>query len=262
MIPVVEQLAATWTSIDELCADLSEAEWKLPTGCPGWSVQDNVAHLVDYESEALGRPRAPHEVAELAHIKNDMGARNEIGVDGRRALRGAEVLAELRKVTAARLARLGELDDQDLDRPMATPVGAGTLASLLILRVMDTWSHEQDIRRALGRPGHLTGPAVATAVTYLTGFLPYAVAKLAKGPEGTTAVFVIDGFGPLAVEVVGGRGRRTEAVPDDPTVTLRMGVGDFAALVGGRSDARPEAVDIGGDAALGAHIVANLAFLP
>jgi hypothetical protein len=29
---------------------------------------------------------------------------------------------------------------------------------------MDNWSHEPDIRRAVGRPGHTEGPAVQQAV--------------------------------------------------------------------------------------------------
>ena len=33
------------------------------------------------------------------------------------------------------------------------------MAMFLQLRVLDNWLHEQDIRRALGMPGHLGGPA-------------------------------------------------------------------------------------------------------
>ena len=44
-LPLVEHLATTWASVDELCAGLTDAEWATPTGCPGWTVQDQVAHL-------------------------------------------------------------------------------------------------------------------------------------------------------------------------------------------------------------------------
>jgi hypothetical protein len=30
------------------------------------------------------------------------------------------------------------------------------------IRIFDCWVHEQDMRRATGRPGHLTGPVVHT----------------------------------------------------------------------------------------------------
>ncbi len=79
MSPSIEHLEVTWQSILELCADLTEDEWKRPTGCPGWSVQDNVAHLVDYESGALGRPRPEVPLPEARdHLKNPLGEANEL----------------------------------------------------------------------------------------------------------------------------------------------------------------------------------------
>src|SRR5205814_1640971 len=131
MVPLVEQLAATWKSIGDLCTGLTDSDWSRPTGCPGWTVQDQVAHLIDYESFALGRPRPEHAVAELRHIKNDMGKINEIGVDVRRARSGAEVLAEFEDVMAERLERLSALTDDDLDGETATPAGPGTVRDLL-----------------------------------------------------------------------------------------------------------------------------------
>ena len=57
----INNLEATWLSVIALCTDLSEAQWKTATGCPGWTVQDNIAHLIDYESRALGRPAPDHQ---------------------------------------------------------------------------------------------------------------------------------------------------------------------------------------------------------
>lgn len=262
MLPLVEQLATTWTSVLDLCADLGEDEWKRPTGCPGWTVQDNVSHLVDYESFALGRPRPEHQVAEVPHARNDMGAVNEIGVDARRARTGAEVLEELREVTAERLRRLESLTEADLDRSTDTPIGPGTVRDLLTLRVMDTWSHEQDIRRALGRPGHTRGEAADTAIAYLLRFVPFAVAKLAGAPDGTTVVVHVEDRPPVAVGVQGRRGRTLDAVPDDPTIVLRTDVTQLQALTCGRSDADPAAVELAGDTALGRRIVEHLGFMP
>lgn len=262
MLPLVEQLAATWRSISELGATLSETEWKRPTGCPGWTVQDQVAHLIDFESHALGRPRPDHAVGEVPHARNDMGRVNEIGVDVRRVRSGAEVLAEFDEVTAARLAQLSPLAEDALDTETTTPIGPGTIRDLLTLRIMDTWSHEQDIRRAVGRPGHLDGPVVATAVEYWSRFLPYAVGKLAQAPEGSTVVFVVDDLPAIPVAVEGGRGKLAEAAPPSPTVRLRMGPGTLAALVGGRADADPGAVEVEGDEVLGRRIASNLGFMP
>jgi uncharacterized protein (TIGR03083 family) len=252
----VENLARTWASVAELCAPLTEEEWKRPTALPGWSVQDNVSHLVDYESRAIGRPAPDHTPADLSHTKNPIGQANEIGVDARRSRRGAAVLDEFREVTAARLAQLRALDSADFEQPMATPAGPGTLADMLNLRVMDTWMHEQDIRAALERPGHVDGPAAAQAVDHFAGFVPYVVGKRATAPEGSTVSLEVAGHDPIAIEVVDGRARRVEALTRAPDVVIRTDVTGFAALVNGR-DRRVD-VEIRGDEALGCAIVDNL----
>jgi uncharacterized protein (TIGR03083 family) len=259
--PSIDHLEITWQSILELCADLTEEDWKRPTGCPGWSVQDNVAHLVDYESGALGRPRPEVSLPEARdHLKNPLGEANEVGVEARRSLSGAAVLAELQEVTAARVAQLRALTEGDLAREVPTPAGPGTVADMLTLRVMDTWSHEQDIRRALGRPGHTSGPAVDEAVAYWSQYLPYVVGKRAGAPDGAMVVLEL-GDQRTAVEVVDGRARVAATLDREPTVRLSMPATTFAALVGGRTDA-PDDVAIAGDEELGRRIVASLAFLP
>jgi uncharacterized protein (TIGR03083 family) len=262
VIPLAEQIATTWRAIDELCSDLTDDEWRRPTGCPGWTVQDQVAHLIDYEAAALGRPRPDHTVTDLSHTRNELGARNEVGVDARRERTPAEVLAEFREVTAARLERLARLTEDELEREAETPLGKATVREALTLRLMDTWSHEQDIRRAVGRPGHTDGPAAASTVEYFCQYLPAIVGKRAGAPEGSTAVFLIGDLPPVAVEMREGRGRAADVEPAEPTVVLRMDAPQFAALVGGRSDAAVDDIEVIGDAELGRRILEQLAFLP
>ena len=256
----VENLATVWESVDRLCSDLRDNEWELPTGCPGWSVKDHLSHLVDFESRAIGQPAPEFDPGPLPHLKNDLGRANEVGVGARRLRSGAQVLAEFRTVTAQRLARLRLLTGPDLAGPVMTPAGPGTVADLLTLRVMDSWTHEQDMRRAVGRPGHVEGPAAGEAVGYFIRFLPYVVGKRSAAPEGAKVVFRIGHFEPVTVEVTGGRGRPT-ADPADPTVTLVMPVTTFAALAGGRSDA-PGDVTITGDHALGQRVLESMGPMP
>jgi uncharacterized protein (TIGR03083 family) len=258
--PSVDHLAELWGALDELCSSLTDEDWTRPTGCPGWSVQDHLSHLNDYESRAVGRPAPDHVPAEGSHVKNELGRGNEIGVDYRRSWPPSRVLEEFRDVTGARLEQLRGLSDEDLEREVMTPAGPGTVADMLTLRVMDTWSHEQDIRRAVGRPGGETGPAVDETVTYWSRFLPFVVGKRAGAPEGATVVFVI-GDHRFGVEVVDGRARASATLPDAPTATVTMPAPTFAALVGGRADA-PDDVKLAGDTALGRKIVDGLGFLP
>ncbi|MDP1818538.1 MAG: maleylpyruvate isomerase family mycothiol-dependent enzyme [Acidimicrobiales bacterium] len=257
----IDNLELAWQSITALSAELRDDEWDASTGCPGWSVKDMISHLIDYEARALGRPAPDHAPADLSHAKNPMGEHNEIGVDARRALPGPAVLDELREVTTARLAQLRALSDDDLARETVTPVGPGTIADMLTLRVMDTWSHEQDVRRAIGRPGHETGPCAAEAVAYFSRFLPAIIGKRAGVADGSVVVLTIGDVARLAIGMEAGRAQALPEVPPDPTVELTMPASAFAALVCGRSDV-PDDVTVAGDAAVGEAVLAVLGFMP
>jgi uncharacterized protein (TIGR03083 family) len=256
----VANLASVWASIDDLCSGLSDADWARPTGCPGWSVKDHLSHIIDFESRALGRDAPAHEPPEFPYLRNDLGRINEIGVDARRVRSGPQVLAEFREVTRDRLAQLRTLTDADLAAPTMTPAGPGTVADLLNLRVMDSWSHEQDIRRATGRPGHTQGPAVDQATAHFISFLPYVVGKRAAAPEGSAVEFRIGGLKPVIVEVVAGRGRFA-ADPVEPTAVVTLPAATFGALVCGRSDA-PDDAQVSGDETLGQKVLGGLGLMP
>jgi len=88
VIDSVENLAIVWASTGRLCSDLAAGQWDLPTGCPGWTVKDQLSHLADYEARALGRPAPRHEPGPLPHVKNEMGRANEVGVDARSGMAG------------------------------------------------------------------------------------------------------------------------------------------------------------------------------
>jgi len=49
----LELLFDTLASIHNLCADLTESQFKTPTQCPGWTVQDNLSHMIGTE-KSLG----------------------------------------------------------------------------------------------------------------------------------------------------------------------------------------------------------------
>jgi hypothetical protein len=42
---VIRTLEADRLALLEICAGLTDADWKADSGCAGWSVQDVVAHL-------------------------------------------------------------------------------------------------------------------------------------------------------------------------------------------------------------------------
>ncbi|MGQ4810081.1 hypothetical protein NKDENANG_03527 [Candidatus Entotheonellaceae bacterium PAL068K] len=264
---VVDKMEGVWRSIEELSATLTEDDWKTPTDCPGWSVQDQLSHLVGAENRLLGRPGPKHTPSDLNHVKNEIGERNEVLVDWRRSWSGAEVLAEFREITGERLRCLRGLSADDFAAETQTPIGPGTVRLLIEIRIFDAWIHEQDMRRALKRPGHLDGSVAAHAVGRCALAMPMVVGHKARAGDGTTVVFEVTGAAGrrLAIGVQGKRANVLDTAPATPTVRLSMDVETFTRLSCGRWDPdevlKIGKVQIEGDRSLGETIVRQLNFM-
>ena len=261
---VIDLMEHVWGSIGSLCSPLTEAQWKTSTDCPGWSVQDQVSHLVGTESSILGNPRPDHTPGDTAHVKNDVGQSNEVLVDYRRSWPGERVLAEFLELTGQRVGYLRGLSDEEFAAETQTPLGPGTVTEFVRIRIMDAWVHEQDIRRALNLPGELDGPVAAHAIGRVARAMPFVAARKSQAPDGTTVVFEITGPAgrvvPVAVE--GTRGSELDSEPADPTVRISTDVETFACLGCGRWDPeealRSGRITVNGDIALGEQIVKNM----
>jgi uncharacterized protein (TIGR03083 family) len=264
---LVAQLEHVWRSVHGLGIELTEAEWKTPTEVPGWTVQDNLTHLSALESRLLGKPEPDHQIPDgLAHVKNDFGRSNEVFVDSRRAWSGADALGEFDEVTRERVAQLHRSSTGDFGAESWTPVGPGTVRDLLPFRVFDAWVHEQDMRRAVNRPGDLDGPVADSARARILASLPFVIGKKVAPPEGSTVVFELSA--PLASRAairMEGRARRLDEVPATATVTIRTDGERLTRLACGRGDpaavVASGAVTFEGDAALGRRVVESLNFL-
>ena len=144
----------TLASIHNLCADLTESQFKTPTQCPGWTVQDNLSHMIGTEKSLGGLGATTHRATSLEFVKNPIGEMNEHEVDARRSLTGAEVLKEFDQVMSSRRNQLALEPEEYFTKETMTPTGKGTVADFLHIRVLDCWVHEQDIRRALNIAGN------------------------------------------------------------------------------------------------------------
>ena len=266
-LPVVDQLAATWNAIADLCQGLQPEEWDLDTDCPGWTVRDQIAHLIGTESVLLGRS-APAPVPEAPHIKNPIGQMNEAWVETFRGRPGAEVAAVFGDVTALRVDALRAMSAEEMDAETIGPVGPQPYREFLQVRLMDCWVHEQDVRRATGRPGQFEGSAAEAALSRLTGSLPFVVGKRCAAADGTSVVVRLRG--PLArtmtVAVEGGRARFVGGEPAAPAVTLTMSTETYACLASGRWAAAEVLADgraqIEGDQSLGRAVLEQLDVIP
>ena len=259
--PLVAALTAEWAAIDALLAALPPGDWTRPTCLPGWRVTDVVAHLIGTES-ALAGEEAPAggDVRALPHVRNDVAAFNEQWVQALRDTAPEEMLARFRSVTGRRAAHLEKLTQADFDAPSWTPAGPDTYARFMQIRGFDCWMHEQDIRAAVGVPGHEDGPCAEIALDEAVRALGYLVGKRAAAPQD--AVVRIELTGPVARRLsvaVAGRARLVEDEPGPPTAGLRMAASRYLRLGGGRTRDL-DGVELSGDLDLARRVLDNLAF--
>jgi len=255
----IDALAQCWQSISDLGAVLDESDWKTATDLPAWTVQDNLSHLIGIERMLEGLPRTDHRATDLSHTKNPIGEANEHEVDVRRSSPGSAVLAEWNDIVATRLHTLRTGDDAYFEAPAMTPTGPGTVADFLHIRVLDCWVHEQDMRRAVGRAGNLSGPAAELTVGRLVRTIPIVVGKRAATPEGGAVVIDITGgvTRHLVCEVTGGRAALVDSPSNPPLCTITLDTEAFVVLATGRRGADGVTATVQGDQALAAAVLGN-----
>lgn len=264
---VIDSLAEVWASVADACQDLDASQWALPTDCPGWSVQDQLSHLVGIERTLLGDPSPPPVGQVPGYVKNQIGEMNEAWVEPQRELSGSEVLAAFVDVTDRRLDVLRGLPAEKFDEVGWSPIGQVPYRDFMGTRVLDSWTHEQDIRRAVDRPGGRNGAGEKHVLKQCAGAMTFVVGKKVAPPDGTTVLFEVGGdLGrPVPVEVAGGRAHVRPEPPSDPTVTLTMDQEAFWRLGFGRVSpaevlASGEA-RVSGDAALGQRVLESMNFM-
>lgn len=261
----------SWRSaVDDVVAllrSLDEADWSRPTDLPGWDVKAVASHLAHLESELSGVKQKRVELPERDHYTSPTSMYTELGIVARSDKAGKEIVDELEECARSRYEQL--LADPPADGTADPPRTPGKIGwnweTLLSNRVVDVWMHEQDIRRAVGRPGGMNTAAAAHTVATFTRSFPYAVGKRVAPPVGTTAVLDVTGVSPvhLVVEVDdSGRAVPLTSDPERPTVSLRMDVETFVVVAGGRRPVADLPVEISGDQELGRKVLEAMAVTP
>ncbi len=260
---LTDQLEETWASILALGRALTDNDWSTPTACPGWDVHAHMSHIIGTESMLAGQP-GPDAIDDTpAHVRNDIGRANEAWIASLKALAPAELLARLEEVTRERLRQLRAMTGDDFAAPSWTPVGQATYGRFMQIRVFDCWVHEQDIRHAVGRPGHQSGPAAEQAIDEIERALGYVVGKLAGAPSGSRIRFELTGPVSRQINVaVNGRAAVVDALDGAPDAGLESDSTTFAALACGRipGEPVPPGVVLEGDQTLARRLVGHLAF--
>jgi len=264
---IIAALGEVWASIADLVGGLSAEQWAMASPLPGWSVHDNVSHILGTESMLLGEPNPAVTIDReaLSHIQNDIAEFNEVWVEHLRSSTPAEMVELFRTRTAARLDALEAMSQEEWDADSFTPAGPGTYGRFMQVRVFDCWLHEQDIRDTVGVPGHESGIAVDVTLDELELAMGYVVGKKGKAPDGSSVRFDLTDGGSVVRSigvVIDGRAQLAAEPLDDPTTTLTMPVGVLTRRCAGRVEPDDErsTVEITGDVALGEQIFSALPY--
>ncbi|GAY18699.1 maleylpyruvate isomerase family mycothiol-dependent enzyme [Mycobacterium sp. shizuoka-1] len=250
-----DALEACYTSIEGLCTELSDADWKAQSLCPDWDMRAVIQHVVSIEAVLAGW--LPQDVTTPPPFER--AAEFLAGTD-----EPAVLVQKVGAVLAERRRDLAALTPADLDRPSWMPVGPGTYGRFLEIRVFDFWVHVRDITIPLGRPTDDAGLAAELALAQVEGSIGYIAGKKIGVPEGGSIAFRLTG--PLVREInvaVDGRAKQVAHL-DNPDATLTTDSTTFIMLASGRIDPQAQ-IDAGvvswsGDAELGERAARNLRF--
>jgi uncharacterized protein (TIGR03083 family) len=265
LVQLVEIWHGACTDFVAFVRGIPRDQWDLPTDLAGWTVKDNVAHTAHLEAVLAGAPEETIHVQEAPHLRGLMNYYTEQGVLARRD-RDMESLAdEIERAVATRHAALRAAPPSD---PSASPPKTpGDVPwdnrTLLSNRPLDVWMHEQDVRRAIGRPGGFDSPVAEHVLGVFGLALPMVVGKRVAPAPGTTVRLAVPDAGLCWTVAVGEDGRANPADNGTPaTTTVTLSPEDFVVLAGGRR--RPEATrpSIEGDEELGRRLIQSMAVTP
>lgn len=263
-------------AVVDLGTSLKDADFELPTACPGWTVKDQISHVVGLESWLSGGPVPSVRVPDYPWLRHDMARMMEMHVEARRATPGPEVVEELATLLPQRLAfyRDPELTPET---PVRSVQGLSPVGVMLRNRVMDVWVHEQDLREVFGRPGDLDSAGAAVFVDYFFQALPRLVAKDAGIEPGKVVIFDVTGpvVGRSGVRVETGEDGRPfgaalftgvahDSVPgeEDQITSITLSTQALGRLGAGRGAIEDVHVSVQGDEVVAQQVLAAVAFTP
>ena len=142
---ICDDLASEHAALDAVVADITEEQWNGDTAAEGWDVKDTIVHLIQADMAAHLAVTDPDG---FVQAKADMATRGFEGVFGDRTDKtGADVLTWWREEREKMLAAFRGRGPKDRI-PWFGP-DMSTL-SFATARLMETWSHGQDIADAVG----------------------------------------------------------------------------------------------------------------
>jgi uncharacterized protein (TIGR03083 family) len=158
----------------------------------------------------------------------------------------AQTCARLRE-TRKNLIALG------IRTPASRRIAGYSRDEALVIRAFETWTHHDDLRRALGKPVQVPAPAVMRAMADLaTGLLPRAADVSGVAAPGRTARIRLTGPGGGDWTVACAPG---EAPGPEPDVVITASVVDWCRVASDRLAPADLQYSVDGDAQLAADLV-------
>ncbi|CCH79990.1 conserved hypothetical protein [Nostocoides japonicum T1-X7] len=269
---LVDAYGAVVRAIIDLGRSMRPDDFDRPTDCPGWTVKNVISHVVALEAWLGGEPLPAVEVPAYEHIRNDVGRFTELGVEHRRGWTGEEVVDELEQVLALRQSQLYAVE-LTADSVIDGPFGPAPADTVLALRMVDIWTHEQDVREAIGRPGDLDTAAASVTMERLELGMPKVVARSAGVAPGNTVIIDVTGpvVGRIGVRVEEHEGRprgvplftgeastHPAAEGSESVTQLAMSTSAFGRLAAGRRSPDEVHVTVHGDDEVAHRVLAAM----
>ncbi len=221
---VLADLLAEQAALDQIVADLGDAQWSLPTPSERWSVADQVGHLAHFDETAswaiVDEVRFTESMNELFGALSADASPDDIDdlTLGRfRAMSADELLAEWRRNRGVLAAAAANLSDDTRVIWYGPSMGA---KSFLTARLMECWAHGQHICDAVGATRDATDRLQHIAQL---GFITRKWSYINRGLEAPS--------GPVRVTLDAPSGATWSFGPDDAAETVIGAAEDFCLVV-------------------------------
>jgi uncharacterized protein (TIGR03083 family) len=202
-IEPVEALRRAASALDLLLGGLSEQDWRRPA-LRGLDVQGLIGHLIGVEDDVRQAFAGDPAVAHLDHV-----ADTEATVESQRGRSGDQTRRDW-AAAAARMIDAAAAADPGLE--VAVHGVRMPVRPLCVARTFELWTHENDIRRATGRPPADPDASTLTLMTELAvALLPVAVARTGA-VDGGVLRLVLTGPGGGTWQVPLGHGHQPTPV--------------------------------------------------
>jgi uncharacterized protein (TIGR03083 family) len=240
---------------------LTPEQWQSgvqPKEFEGWTIHDLAAHITSNEGLFAQLLEATVEGVDIPETHNVNVDRTMAAIARHRLLDPSATIAELQACAAATDAVVRNLSEDELERDLSWWGNDMRILTVLIVRSFETWTHADDIRRALGL-AQLPPPApsLKTMSTLASGWTGLMVLAAGHDHQGRSVRLDLTGAGggshhvDLTLEA-----RDLQGIEPDAVITLD--VVDYCRAIGDRFIGGPISYEVTGDVELARDVVSSL----